>query len=306
MAQAVTVYRWDEPGAPQILDGRPSELLNILKKCLVEGFGTRAPLGWSLLHDDLTTKVFKNNDAQGGSGGVVQFKSSDDSVGKIVYFTPAMAFVDVDNLTNAGYQKAIQPRSNWKAWFLIGTPTAFYFIQGEASSILAQYDTRRDDTIFVGDFKAYTSGDAGRFIAISGGHQKSITTSSIASWPYGFERALCGYSGDYAAIKLYAIDGAPTVKDHLIKAPYLHDATDAPQELTTLCYQPIHIRLPSHDADKAKNNFLRGELPGLLAPIAPYQATEQWPHEEVINGTRYLAVRAVTRAVKFYINLESW
>ncbi|MEI8642731.1 hypothetical protein P4S56_00375 [Pseudoalteromonas sp. Hal056] len=38
MAQ-VNVYRWDDEGAPQIVEGRPSEFINVLKNVWLMGMG---------------------------------------------------------------------------------------------------------------------------------------------------------------------------------------------------------------------------------------------------------------------------
>ena len=57
MASPVTIYRWDDVGAPQIVDGKPSEYMNMLKKCLVEGYGSKASLGWTVV-DDIASPPF--------------------------------------------------------------------------------------------------------------------------------------------------------------------------------------------------------------------------------------------------------
>lgn len=47
MAQAVTVYRWDDPGAPQLTQTHGSAV-DVLKKCLIDGYGTKSAAGWVL------------------------------------------------------------------------------------------------------------------------------------------------------------------------------------------------------------------------------------------------------------------
>lgn len=47
MTQAVTVYRWDDEGAPQ-LDLNNGSMLQVLKKCLIDGYGTKQGAGWTL------------------------------------------------------------------------------------------------------------------------------------------------------------------------------------------------------------------------------------------------------------------
>ena len=45
MALPVTMYRWDDPGAPQ-LDLNNGSMLQLLKKCLVDGYGEKLGAGW--------------------------------------------------------------------------------------------------------------------------------------------------------------------------------------------------------------------------------------------------------------------
>lgn len=75
MGLPVTVYRWDDAGAPQLSKGiKPSELINVLKKCLVDGYGSKQGAGWSVPFMDLASNqiVFRNSTLQ-GSGSFVKF-----------------------------------------------------------------------------------------------------------------------------------------------------------------------------------------------------------------------------------------
>lgn len=74
MGLPVTVYRWDDDGAPQITNRTPSEMVDVLKKVLVTGYGTKASLGWNIAFEDVGTQkiAFRNNTTL-GSGGYVQF-----------------------------------------------------------------------------------------------------------------------------------------------------------------------------------------------------------------------------------------
>lgn len=47
MSLPVTMYRWDDPGAPQ-LDLNNGSMLQVLKKCLIDGYGTKQGAGWTL------------------------------------------------------------------------------------------------------------------------------------------------------------------------------------------------------------------------------------------------------------------
>lgn len=127
MPQAVTVYRWDDPGAPQIGSGNlwPG-ILNILKKCLVEGYGTKTAAGWTVEYEDVPGNkcVFRNDPIQ-GSGGYVQFQRQAD---QIVYLKSALHMTAIDNYVNDGYFSSINMSTafNNGKWLLFATPTAFY------------------------------------------------------------------------------------------------------------------------------------------------------------------------------------
>ncbi len=47
MTSPVTVYRWDDPGAPQLTQTHGSAV-DVFKKCLIDGYGTKQPAGWVL------------------------------------------------------------------------------------------------------------------------------------------------------------------------------------------------------------------------------------------------------------------
>lgn len=52
----VTVYRWDDAQAP-VLDKMPNCVASIFKACLVTGYGSKQPAGWSMAYEDMTTNV---------------------------------------------------------------------------------------------------------------------------------------------------------------------------------------------------------------------------------------------------------
>lgn len=61
MARTPTVYRWDDPGAPDLSALHPSnnerDLMyfhTVLKACLVTGYGAKAAAGWIMPHEETT------------------------------------------------------------------------------------------------------------------------------------------------------------------------------------------------------------------------------------------------------------
>ena len=309
MALPVTIYRWDDPGAPQVVNATPSELLTIIKKCCVDGYGTKSPLGWNVLQESSTLLVMQNSISDGGSGSIVQFRASgdEDTAGNIIYFKGAAAFNGVDNLIKPSYQKAIYPNSSWDAWFLIGTATGFYFIYGHPTAALAEAgDKINDQTIFVGDIKSYIQADAGKFIVLSGGEGTDITATSLFSWQYHWDRAVCSYSSITKTIKLWSYDGGNSSIDYCVRAPFCDLYGSSPTLSTCDYFQPFLITENISSSTTRGEFSMRGEMPGLVSPLWPFQASESWPSFVEINGAQHLAVRGVRSSVKSYINIEEW
>lgn len=310
MAQAVTMYSWDDPGAPQLTNAKPSELIDILKKCCVDGYGSKAALGWELLHDDTTLLAIKNNVASGGSGGIVQFRarSDSDTAKNVIYINGGTGFVGPDEIHNKSYQKAMQCQSDWTAWVLVGTGSAFYFIIGNPSEALANYDRKNEEIIFIGDISSFIAADAGRFTVFSGGNEHDITASNLSSYKYSWDYAVSCYSSTYTTIKLLGLDGSSPTKDFIVRPLLLPTAArDSPKiSLPSDHFQPFYITTISGGNISGYNSTIRGVLPGLVNPLASWQENEFWPQFHDIEGQQYIAIRSVTRSVKCYLNIESW
>lgn len=67
MTLTVTEYRHDDVGAPT-LDGGVGSLIEVLKACLVDGYGDKTPAGWTKPLSDIGRAAFVNNTTDGGTG----------------------------------------------------------------------------------------------------------------------------------------------------------------------------------------------------------------------------------------------
>lgn len=187
----VTVFRWDDPGAPQ-LDGTLSALYNVLQKVLVEGYGDKMPLGWTRSYYDAATfkSAWRNNAAAGGSGGSVYFYSTDgaDAVGKYARLTGCKSITEAGVITGPNRITAIRTNGGSDgAWFIIGSTIGFYLFiyrkTGDTSLIApasASYSERYG--IYAGDFFSRIPNDAGRFIilqnVLSTGDNSSVSDAN--------------------------------------------------------------------------------------------------------------------------------
>ncbi|MBD1584932.1 hypothetical protein [Pseudoalteromonas sp. S16_S37] len=185
MTTPVTVYRWDDEGAPQINQayGTGSEIRAVLNACLVDGYGAKQPLGWTKVHDNINGVVYQNN-TEIGSGGMVRFwpKGLDweqSLSSNPMLFQGAKTFIDTETPFHAGYTQALKhpvsssSESEQKAWVIIGTGYAFYLIMGWVDELKnnthAKYKmisgTNYNFSMFCGDIHSRLNGDAGKFIA---------------------------------------------------------------------------------------------------------------------------------------------
>jgi hypothetical protein len=189
MGLPVTVYRHTDVGAPIVLPTKPSDWLIILKACLVDGYGEKLPLGWTLEFGDVGSlkMVFKNNLTDGGSGGAVQVQShgGTDNLGEYVRFTPAKAISALDVFSQPCGYRGIKTSNNGNyvnGWTIVGCGRAF-FIKQEYS--LTTYNTQITEfysygaQLWIGDIQSAVPNDQSIFTMVSGGYNRSASANSL-------------------------------------------------------------------------------------------------------------------------------
>lgn len=131
------LYRSTDVGAPQLGTTNDGSLMNILRACLVDGYGsgqyTRTPAGWTIPFSDFDNKVavFKN-----ASGEHIRLDDSLDYRWASVRCFKNM--YDIDNgveeypYSNDGYHSRVFKRysssSGYERWFVVATDEYFYFV----------------------------------------------------------------------------------------------------------------------------------------------------------------------------------
>lgn len=130
---APTVYRWDDADAP-VLSGSNGSLINVLQKCLVDGYGSKAAAGWTMpfVSVDGFTAVFRGDGAVGFGRF---FKFIDDSNGSKVCGFETMSDIDNglgripggDGSTSYKYiYKSSKTDGSMRPWVLIADSCCFY------------------------------------------------------------------------------------------------------------------------------------------------------------------------------------
>tara|TARA_Y100000588_G_C14281520_1_gene937766 strand:+ start:46728 stop:47693 length:966 start_codon:yes stop_codon:yes gene_type:complete len=321
MTQQVTVYRWDDVGAPQVVDGRPSEYIEIFKKCLVEGYGTKQPLGWTIAEEVANPPfiAFQNNIASGGSGGTVMMEAPGNAIRETIRVQSALDFAGQGSFSRAGFFfgfNAASTNANYQPrnWILIGTATAFYFFA--FSPIRATYNYQGTITcvaFFVGDINSIYPNDTGRFTAMSG-----VKNSTSFSWSYNLNYKIVDTTPNNVA-QFYPLDGSGTPSEmdlvHIFgdqAASTLNDTFAAEPEIKML--SPLYfVSRDNFESSPYLNDttspHCRGILPGFfVSQEAGYRDVGYQPFIKAIGSQQYMQLPSShsSRCSCLWLNLEEW
>jgi|GEM_PF-1750866 hypothetical protein len=322
MALPVTMYRWDDPGAPQVVDGKPSEYMNVIKKCLVEGYGSKTSLGWALVDSGISPPfmAFQNDIASGHSGGTLLLSSQDDNNwSSNVRVQSCLEYVSKNTKSKAGAFFEFNAGTSTPAymstkWVLIGTSAAFYFFSFPGHKLAANYMSNSVvPCFFSGDINSFIENDQCRFVTMSGGLNVTAT-----SYSYSFINPLSqGY--DTSVGYIYNIDGSSEYKEFNIKTllpqPIYSSSTvnyDYSPEINFLSSAYCTIKTSSIVSDENLNDssspFVRGVIPGLFYAYQPgYRNSGPVPFIKSFDGTDYFLVPHVgTYQSMCWISLGSW
>jgi hypothetical protein len=310
MSSLVTVYRWDDVGAPQ-LDGTSGAFINVLKKCLVDGYGSKSPLGWSLEFDNpsIGKAVFKNSPVT-GSGGFFQIWSSTglpNSVNTYFNIKAAVGMTDFDTYVNPSYQAIMYNNSFNTRWVIVGTDRGFY-IQA-LDNRYTDYTYYYSNVWFVGDIKSYIPNDAGQFLLLGGELNYDDTSASETD-------SITWISQNRILNKVYDVDGNPG--NTIYKLPFVLNVSTTPQTNTLDVTTPVMMQkciMALVSSDKDRDNIsvtisetrpqIRGELVGFIKSNLVCRPTVSWPMIVPIDGVDHIGF-AHKYGVECWINTEVW
>lgn len=332
MTYPVTVYRWDDPGAPQITTtyGTANELKAVLDACLVTGYGSKASLGWTKVFDDANGVVYQNNVAAGGSGSMVRLrpKSGNWSTASSA-FASCLELQSAKTYTNSNTPvKASQPwpfyhpsTTGTRAWVIIGTAIGFYlflnWVDETKTSSSASYKmttSTYNPSVYVGDLLSLLAGDAYKFAVIG-------NEASNASGPTSVQNAITLNSagsispGTTTGVLLYDMDGGAGTSLYSMKLPFFEygSAVSSAGQAEPVLICPVPLVNASNGTESndqsAKQPYCRGFMPGLVNSLfGDGGANTYWPYSRVIAGANYWLVSRASSTVssKLWINMVEW
>jgi hypothetical protein len=327
--------RWDDAGAPQRSPANAAAIVDILKKCLVEGYGTTDPLGWTLEYEDApgAVAVFRNSPLDGGSGGYFRISPYSTPTAAYIRTQSAMSAIGVDSedLFNPGYLNSIPTDASLTNWILVGDQHSFYLILHDPAR--NYQGSFYEVVIFFGDMIPAVPTDVCKFIttgANSGSTSASITVNSTSSNAgplssltnrFNLISSTAG-SGDIVRNRIAfaaSVSGAIDIKDYFIFCPgetnSLSTAFTVDGYPTGGMMQPVLLKLNSNltnaNLSDIDNPYIRGRLPGLLCPGYPSDSDATWPLVAEINGLDHLGIASVSSSTSYggvtlWLNVEDW
>jgi len=148
------IFSSTDAGAPQLRTIIPGDMITLLTACLVNGYGTTEPLGWTMpFYDAGRNAAAYRNNPYTGSGCLLRVEDNIASGNINCYYMnmyASMSSIDfgVDRIPATGTNINMKGGSNQYVpnikWYLIGDDRGFYFV-----SFPYAYDTTYFDVAYV-------------------------------------------------------------------------------------------------------------------------------------------------------------
>lgn len=200
MAQPVTIYRWDDPGAPQLTQTAGSAV-DVLKKCLIDGYGTKTPAGWVLeeISTDNNNMIFSPasrtwlyliyDDGRNSYWG--EQSASFGAIDAYNSIENPMSSLNYDSWTtrpssDKGFYNQTLDKSA-SQWVIIATNESCYFLQGNLGTsgistacFIGKLDSNGHDLSYtaIGNYGRYKDWEVGQFLTNYKGASAFLRRSS--------------------------------------------------------------------------------------------------------------------------------
>lgn len=160
------IYRSTDSGAP-VLTGQAGSMVNLLQKCLVDGYGSKTAAGWTRPYTGTNKAAFQNAVAAGGTGMFLRVVDSAAQHATVqVYAT--MTTVDAGSnvapatahlASGVAWKKSISSDSTARAWVLVADELTLYLCV-----TAGQEDTYQFSGFYgAGDIESDVAGDVWRY-----------------------------------------------------------------------------------------------------------------------------------------------
>lgn len=322
MPDQVTVYRWDDASAPQITNDsrKPSDVMKIMKACLVDGYGSKPGAGWSVVEDQIAAAAPYASFRNAGTGGVVAIRSDNDNVGSTFSLRAYQEYTDLNNFAKESkWFSSSNPNSYLgdRKWMLIATNKAFWFLQMHPAYEGWNYINRQNNNywcFFVGDIYSVFNNDPCTFTLTGGQNHIDVSTSSYnTSMPYALTQ------GTSLTTVLYGLDNSNTQQSHTIitalgfgdfNSGLIGSAPPGINVMADVFLRASPVGYSTYSNSPQNNNaypILRGRLPGLFISDQSGWKDTPFPNIQTISGSPYLQIfDGYNDASAAWIKLDTW
>ena len=293
---APIIYRSDDPNAP-VLAGVRTSLVNIFTKCLVTGYGEKAPAGWTrpYVNTELTRASFRNNPAT-GTGFYLMVDQATSAFANRAYFRGyELMTSESAGSFPFGYSSEVSsisstPDATARPWVLVATDAWFYFFGYNGltsmptnSSILTVSAAGNGPLVAFGDFDSILAGDAYNCMLF-------INQSNASGIAFGCSvgPSTAAIGGHYVARAASGKSGELAVAVH-VAAPGSDNPNYSMNGMCPAYTGPSSLLVSKALINNGAANTARGFLPGLVAPLhsAPF---EHLSTVSLADGHDYCAV----------------
>jgi hypothetical protein len=303
MGLPVTVYRHTDVGAPPVAT-RTSEWIDVLKACLVTGYGSKSPLGWTLEFEGAYSAAFKNKTSDGGSGCFVRFSDvgGANSVSGYADINIAKGMSGIDVFTDRLQSRRIRFDSNpyyVEGWTIIGTSRGFWLIE-ESGAIDGDLNTTQGSwsfNYFIGDLQSFIPNDTAPFGIVSGVQTTGDSTTTLEGTQIG--------SGSKIHVTSFAADGGTLKLEYSYSYPNKATSSDggdiSATNVPAVLNPPMLFSLAGNG--NPSFNFCRGLIPGLFELQHIGCRYVSAPIVKTFDGNAYQALRGIYTPV-FWVKLS--
>lgn len=163
MAKTVRVLRSTDASAPT-LSGTTGSLITLLDACLVNGYGSSTPLGWTKPYSGANLAAYRMS-ATEGTGGYLRVDDSLTTTNAV--YTRLAGYVTMSAISTGtdtfpatanymGLRKSNTADTTTRPWIMVGDETRFYLMIQNGDSAGASVW----DITFFGDIVSYIDNDA--------------------------------------------------------------------------------------------------------------------------------------------------
>lgn len=260
------LFRCTDDNAP-VLSGTRGSLINLLRKCLIDGYGTKTPAsGWSLEFINATedVAVFRN-DQVSGTGSFMRIDEATSTYSSEAIMSAFEIMTDLDNgsgVFGTGFtmKKSTDYTTNGKLWFLFVSQTMLHLViyqSVDLESSPVPTTPAHFGVLTFGDFIPYRNE---AFPALLGYSYTTNTTNLYGIFQSG------GYATGHTPRDYLSTPNTPKILHGGILGP-----SSPADGYSGVTYNGklLLAKIAIQDPEATNWSFLRGYVPGIFHPCHP-------------------------------------